>query len=111
MGEGSSGVRIVLRQSGGFLGVPRECDTASLDQATARRAAQLLEQAKIKESQEQTAPNARDATRYELTITREGASTRIVTDDATVSPELWPLIELLSEHCRPAPLKKPGAGK
>jgi hypothetical protein len=110
MGEGNSAVRIVFRQSGGFLGAPRECDTANLDDATARQAARLLEQAGVHGSREQTAPNARDATRYELTIIKDGTSTRVVTDDATVSPELLPLIEFLSEHCRPAPLKKRGAG-
>ena len=103
-------MRIVFRQSGGLLGAARECDTADCDPAMVRQAAELFHGARVAGSSEQCSPGARDATRYELTIIREDTTTRIVTDDASIAPALLPLIEFLSEHSRPAPLKKRGTG-
>jgi hypothetical protein len=102
-------VRIVFRQSGGLLGTPREFDTANLAEPAGREAVELLKRAGIHGSINQTSSKARDATRYELTITDGNKTTRIVTDDATVSSQLLPLIEFLREHSRPVPLKQRGA--
>jgi hypothetical protein len=102
-------MRIFFRQSGGLLGTPRECDTANLDEPAVREAEELLKRAGIHGSLNQTSSEARDATRYELTITDGDETTRIVTDDATVSSQLLPLIEFLRKHSRPAPLKQRGA--
>lgn len=102
-------MRIFFRQSGGLLGTPREFDTANLDKPAARKAEELLKRAGIKGSLAQTSTVARDATRYELTITDGEETARIVTDDATVSSQLLPLIEFLRKHSRPVPLKRGGA--
>jgi Emfourin len=102
-------MRIVFRQSGGLLGTPREFDTANLAEPAGREADELLKRAGIHGSLNQTSGKARDATRYELTITDGNKTTRIVTDDATVSSQLLPLIEFLREHSRPVPLKQRGA--
>ena len=102
-------MRIVFRQSGGLLGTSRECDTANLATPLVREAEELLMRAGIHGSFDQISKEARDATRYELTITDGNKTTRIVTDDATVSSQLLPLIEFLRKHSRPVPLKKGGA--
>jgi hypothetical protein len=102
-------MRILFRQSGGLLGIPRECDTANLTEPAAREAKELLKQAGVHGSLHQTSRSARDAARYELTIIDGNKTKRIVTDDVTLPPQLSPLIELLREHSRPAPLKKRGA--
>ena len=102
-------MRILFRQSGGLLGTARECDTANLAEPAGREAEELLKRAGIHGSLSQTSSKARDATRYELTITDGNKTTRVVTDDATVPSQLLPLIEFLSGHSRPAPLKQGGA--
>jgi hypothetical protein len=102
-------MRIVFRQSGGLIGTPREVDTANLAEPAGREAKELLNRAGVHGSISQTSSKARDATRYELTITDGNKTTRIVTDDATVSSQLLPLIEFLREHSRPASLKQRGA--
>ena len=99
-------MRIVFQQSGGLLGTPREFDTTNLAEPAVREAEELLKRAGLHGSLNQTSSKARDATRYELTITEGNKTTRIVTDDATVSSQLLPLIEFLREHSRPAPLKQ-----
>ena len=99
-------MRIVFRQSGGFLGIPRECDTANLDKSAAQQAEDLVKRAGIRGSSDQTSSMARDASQYELTIIDGDKTNRIVTDDATVPSQLLPLIEFLRKHSRPAPLKK-----
>jgi Emfourin len=103
-------MRIFFRQSGGLLGTPRECDTANLDESAVREAEELLKRAGVHGSLDQTSSVARDATRYELTITNGDETTRLVADDATVPSQLLPLIEFLRKHSRPVPLKRGGAG-
>ena len=98
-------MQIFFRQSGGLLGAPRECDTANLDKPAAQQAEELFKRAGIQGSLEQTSSKARDATRYELTITNGDETTRIVIDDATVPSQLLPLIEFLREHSHPVPPK------
>ena len=102
-------MRILFRQSGGLLGASRECDTANLAKPAAREAEELFKRAGIQGSLDQTSRAARDAARYELIITDGHKTKRIVTDDATVPPDLLPLIEFLHEHSRPAPPKKHSA--
>ncbi len=103
-------MRILFRQSGGLLGTPRECDTANLAESAAREAKKLLKRADIHGSLHQTSRAARDAGRYELTIIDGNETKRIITDDATLPPELVPLIELLRENSQPVRLKKRGVG-
>jgi Emfourin len=102
-------MRIVFRQSGGLIGTPREFDTANLAESAGREAEELLKRAGIQGSLNQTSRGARDATRYELTITDANKTMRVVTDDASVPSQLLPLIEFLRKQSRPVPLKKPGA--
>ena len=99
-------MRIVFQQSGELLGTPREFDTANLAEPAVREAEELLKRAGLHGSLNQTSSKARDATRYELTITDGNKTTRVVIDDATLSSQLLPLIEFLREHFRPAPLKQ-----
>jgi hypothetical protein len=74
-----------------------------------REAEELLKRAGIRGSLDQTSHGACDAARYELTIIDGNEANRIVAHDATVLPELLPLIELLLERSRPVPPKKRGA--
>ena len=97
LGRSHPRMRIVFRQSGGSIGTPREVDTANLAEPAGREAEELLNRAGIHGSISQTSSKARDATRYELTITDGNKTIRIVTDDATVSSQLLPLIEFLRE--------------
>jgi hypothetical protein len=65
-------MRIFFRQSGGLLGTCGECDTANLDKPAVREVEKLFKRAGIRGSLNQTSSKARDATRYDLTITDGG---------------------------------------
>lgn len=102
-------MKVVFRQSGGIVGVPRGCelDSASLPPAEARKLTRLVDAAGVEQDAAHSAPAARDASQYEITIEKDdGHVTHVRANDASAPKGLWPLLEFLQTCATPRPLKK-----
>jgi hypothetical protein len=89
-------VRVMLERSGGFGGLsiePRTLDSAAMTTESARELAELVEAAEGAADRVSPGRDVRDATRYDLTILREGRVLKLSFDDATMPPEVRPLVQ------------------
>jgi hypothetical protein len=98
-----SHIRVKLERSGGFAGLlppPRTLDSADLTPEAGQELAELVEAAARAQpaSAERKVP---DATQYELTILRGGQALQLSFDDATMPPEVRPLIARIEKEGRP----------
>lgn len=94
-------MRISFRQSGGFLGNTRVCDTESLDVTVVSQARNLLVQSGITSSVKLISPVARDANIYTLTVSEQNTFYEIIVDDASMPEKLGPLVDLLAQYAKP----------
>ena len=97
-------MKITFTQSGGFAGANRRCslDTSTMAPDEATVLERLVEAAQLK-----TAPAAqrsaagRDLEEYEIALEEDGASTTVIRDASTLTPESKALVGYLKKCARP----------
>jgi hypothetical protein len=94
-------MKVSFRQSGGFAGLMLGCDldTESLAAAEAEELLRLVRQAAL-ENGTKTSSRGADLTRYEIVLTDNGRTIKVVFDDTTILDNARPLVEFLSRRSR-----------
>jgi hypothetical protein len=95
-------LRLDLEQTGGFAGVTlrQALDTAELDSDTAAEVERLVDAAERAPTPEAPARPMPDAAHYEITIVRDGKSTRLSCDEPAVAPEVHELIGCVRRYAK-----------
>jgi len=98
-------MKIRYREAGGFVGISRgaDIDTETLPEGEARRVVALVQDAALKDIQEEGPPEARDLKGYEIVVEREEGRTVLHFDDATIPPAVEALLAYLQGQARPRP--------
>src|SRR5262245_32833839 len=98
-------MKVRLIQSGGLLGIVRECeiDSSALAPDAAAELERLVRGSGIAASGEFLSGAARDLAQYEITIEEESRTLLVVFDDASVPPEVRPILGFLKTRARPRP--------
>jgi hypothetical protein len=100
-----SHIRVRLERSGGFGGLlppPRTLDSADLTPEAGEELAELVEAAaRAQPASAEPERRVPDAMQYELAILREGRALHLSFDDATMPPEVRPLIARIEKEGRP----------
>ena len=93
-------MKIQFRQSGGFAGLTRSCklDTASMSPADA---GQLESMARASTKSPGVSTTGADMICYEIEITDGGRKRKLIVDDMTLTAELAPLVEYLTQQAKP----------
>ena len=98
-------MKIRFVQSGGFVGMLRECeiDTQHLSPEEARRVADLVRTSGIPETGEyvERTREAWDLEMYRVTIEGEGRQVCVIYDELSVPPGARPLLDYLVAQARP----------
>jgi hypothetical protein len=99
-------MKIQFRQSGGFAGLRRGCelDSAELSDSDSLQLNQLVENAAIDKSVNHRCAAARDVELYDLRIIQGDRQVVLQLDEASLTPELTPLIEFLQSKSGPRAL-------
>ena len=95
-------MKISFVQSGGFLGVIRECkiDTTVLARDTAQKIEHIAKTSGISVSGEFFSDSGRDLQQYEITIADKNSTISVVFDDDTVPVSAKSLVGYLKSHSR-----------
>ena len=98
-------MRVRLIQSGGLLGIVRECevDSSTLAPEAAAELERLVRAGGLSASGTFLSSAARDLQQYEITIEDESGTLFVVFDDASVPPEVRPILVFLKSRARPRP--------
>lgn len=98
-------MRIRFTQSGGFVGMIRQCslDTSSMDADEAMTLESLVKNANLPcESGERRSSTGRDLEDYEISIEDRQGRVNVVYDQSTLTPEAKALVAYLKKHAKPA---------
>lgn len=100
-------MKVRLIQSGGLMGIVRECeiDSSALAPEAADELERLVRGSGIAASGEFLSREARDLHMYEITIEDGPRTLLVVFDDASVPPEVRPILGFLKQRTRP---RRPG---
>jgi hypothetical protein len=95
-------MNISFRQSGGFAGLVLGCDldTRSMARGDAEELQRLVRQAALENAGTKTSSTGADLTRYEIILTDNGRTTKVVFDDTTMPDNVRPLVEFLTGRSR-----------
>ena len=97
-------MKIAFTQSGGFAGAIRHCslDTSTMSTDEARLLEGLVQAARLKtRPAEQRSAAGRDLEEYEIALEEDGASTTVIRDASTLTPEVKALVGYLKKCARP----------
>jgi Emfourin len=95
-------LRVEVEQTGGFAGVTlrQTVDTAELSPGAAAEVERLVAAAERAPTPEAPPRPVPDAAHYELTIERDGETTRLRCDEPAVATEIHALIGCVRKHAR-----------
>jgi hypothetical protein len=95
-------MRIIFRETGGFVPIFRGCDldTDDLPVEEAARLAALVEASGILTLRDQQVPGARDVRLLTVALETERASHRVTFDELSVPPSVRPLLDALRARSR-----------
>jgi hypothetical protein len=98
-------MKVRLVQSGGIVGIVRECEvnSASLTQEAAEELLRLVRGSGIQASGAFLSDAARDLQQYEITIEDEHGTLSVIFDDASLPPAAKPMLGFLKKRARPHP--------
>jgi hypothetical protein len=93
-------MKLSLRESGGVTGLLRECrvDTATLPAAERDRLQELVAASGVTADADLRSGQGADVPAFDLTIESDEQPVRVQVDYASMTKELYPLIEYLSER-------------
>lgn len=97
-------MQITFTQSGGFAGAIRRCtlDTSTMPSDQAAVLQDLVRAARLTaEPAERRSTAGRDLEEYEIAVQEDGASTTVVRDASTLTPEGKALVGYLKKCARP----------
>ena len=96
-------MKVRLVQSGGLVGIVRECqlDSAILAPEAAEELLRLVRGSGIQASGAFLTGAARDLQQYEITIEEEHGTISVVFDDESLPPSAKPMIGLMKKRARP----------
>jgi hypothetical protein len=103
-GERRQPMKVTYRQSGGLVGLSKQCDLDADEMEPADREAlvTLVEQAGVRESVTARSERARDVVTHDLTIEEGGKSIRVGVDDRSAPASLRPLLKFLQKRAKAA---------
>ncbi|MFI5231584.1 MAG: protealysin inhibitor emfourin [Gemmatimonadales bacterium] len=96
-------VRVTFVQSGGVVGVPRECelDSSQLPRNEARELESLVTDSEFVASGVHRSPGGRDLRLYEIRVENGARTVSVTFDDLTLPARARPLVGFLRRKARP----------